>query len=260
VIRSESLSPYSGTQYGAQLLGNGYTHVITLYLPSAANGNTWISDQYEARILEAVKRWQPELVVSAEIDLDNFPTLREALGPKLRTVKPLGILDIARSSFERLHKFLVTTGISDRKFYLLYRPEYGPLYDDVARDSGFKSLEPIAVSTLGELKSALASIPRNDNVAIINALTHVEDIEFDYAVLGPKVANMIRRTGLLDLSVIDSAPGAVSVRHSAAQINFESSTITAGNVVLCVDPKRLRALGLKEVYVVGFKDIDSITQ
>ena len=234
--------------------------MITLYLPSAANGNQWISDQYEARILEAVRRWQPELVVSAEIDLEKFTTLGQALGPKLRTVKPLGILSVAKSSFTHLHKFLVKTGISDRKFYLLYRPEYGPLYDDVARDAGFKSLEPIAVSTLGELKAALASIPRNDNVAIINALTHVEDIEFDYAMLGPNVAKLIRRTGLLDLSVIDSAPAAISVRHSAAQINFDEGTITAGNVVLCVDPKRLRALGLKEVYVVGFEDIDSITQ
>lgn len=260
MIRSESLSPYSGTHYGAQLLGQGYTHIVTLYLPSAANGNSWISDQYEARVLEAVDRWKPELVVSAEINLNNFPTLKQTLGPRLRSVVPLGILDIARSSFTRLHNFLVMTGVSDRKFYLLYRPEYGTRYDDVARESGFKNIEAISVSTLGELKTALAHIPKGDDIAVINALTHVEDIEFDYAVLGPRIAQMIQVLDVLDMSVIDNAPAAITVHHDAAQMNLETSVITAGNVVLSVDPKRLRALGLKEVYVVGFKDIDSVTQ
>lgn len=234
--------------------------MVTLFLPSSANSSSWVSDQYESRVMEAVERWKPELVVSTEIDLESFPTLRHTLGAKLRTVKPLGILDVARSSFTKLYAFLVQTGIGDKKFYLLYRPEYGPLYDDVVREVGFKNVEAIAVSTLAELRGALSKIPKNDNVAVINALTHVEDVEFDSAVLGPKVAKMIRNAGILDLSVIDGAPAAISVRHREARIDFDSGTIAAGNVVLSVNPTRLRALGLKEVYIVGFKDIDSITQ
>lgn len=242
------------------MLGLGFTHIVTLYLPSAASGNAWVSEQYEARVLEAVGRWKPELVVSSEINLNNFPKLKQALGPRLRSVVPLGVLEIARSSFTRLHNFLVMTGISDRKFYLLYRPEYGTRYDDMARESGFKNLEPIAVSTLGELRTALARIPKGDNIAVINALTHVEDIEFNYAVLGPKIAKMIRVLDVLDVSVVDNAPAAISVHHNEPRVDLDTSVISAGNVVLDVDPKRLRALGLKEVYVVGFKDIDSVTQ
>lgn len=260
LVRSESLSPYSGSYYSTQLLAIGYTHVVTLYLPPSANGSTWISDQYGSRVVAAIERWKPETVVSTEIDLSVFQGLPVEMQKRVVSVKPVELLDVARSSFKKLHSFLTLTGISDRKFYLLYRPEFGSLYDDIVREAGFDDLEAIQVSTLGDLRTVLSKIPRSPNVAVINALPYVEDIEFNYAVMGKQLSLLVRGSGVLDISVIESAPASITVFHADMVINIEKATVTQGQALLSVSPRRLRELGLKEVYVVGFREIDSITQ
>lgn len=257
MIRSDSLSPYSGARYSPQLLEQ-YTHVVTLYLPPDVSDYHWRSDLYTVRIEEAIARWKPSLILSSEVDLSAFSIKHDGL--TVRNIKPIGTSAIAHGLFTRLHAFLKLTGIGDMKFYLLYRPEYGPLYDDIAKEAGFDNLVAIPVQTMGNLRKALSSIPSESNVAIINALTHVDNLEFGSVVLAREVAKMIRNKGVLDLSVVDAAQAAITVSHDAPVIDLSVDEVRGGKVSLFVSPRRLTQLGLKEVYVVGFSEIDGTTR
>ena len=260
VVKAEVISPFVASGYVRQLTDLGFTHVVTIYLPGATNDSRWLSEQYETMILEAYERWQPDVVLSTEINFDYFPTARDKLQDKLRSIKPIGLLDLATSSFTHLYKFMQETGVSDKKFYLLYRAEFGQLYDDRAREAGFKNLVPITVDTLADLRTTLSSLPKSDDVAIINAVTYVRDVEFNRPVLAQQVASIIARTGVLDVSVIDYAPGAITVLHTDPSIRLESGEATMGKPLIHVKPKRLDKLGLKQVYLVGFGRLDGITQ
>lgn len=257
MIRSDSLSPYTGARYSPQLLEQ-FTHVVTLYLPPDVSDYHWRSEQYSARIENAIMRWSPSLVLSSEFDLTTFNIKHEGL--TVRNVKPIGSSAIAHELFTRLHAFLKLTGIGDMKFYLLYRPEYGPLYDDIAKEAGFKNLVAIPVQTMGNLRKALSSIPSESNVAIINALTHVDNLEFGSVVLSKEIAKMVRSKGVLDLSVVGAANAAISVTHEAPVIDLSMDQVRGGAVSLIVSPRRLAQLGLREVYVVGFYEINGITR
>lgn len=260
IVKAEVISPFVASGYVRQLTDMGFTHVVTLYLPGATNDSRWLSEQYESMIIAAYERWHPDIVLSTEINFDYFPTARDAMRGKLRSIKPIGLLDVATSSFTHLYRFMNDTGVADRKFYLLYRAEFGQLYDDKAREAGFKNLVPITVDTLADLRAALASIPKSDNVAIINAVTFVRDIEFNRPLLAQQVASIIAKVGVLDVSVIDYAPAAITVMHTDPKINLESGDTTLGLPLIHVKPKRLDKLGLKQVYLVGFDKLDGITQ
>lgn len=255
VVRSVTLSPYSGARYNSQLLEH-FTHVVTVYLPSSAADNHWRSEQYASRIDNALQRWKPSLVISSEVDLSVFDIHRD--GVTVKNVKPVGINAVVFELCTRLHGFLKKTGLGDMKFYLLYRPEYGPLYDDIVKEAGFEQVTAIPVQNVGNLRKALASIPRGPDVAIINALTHVDNPEFGTVMLAREVAAIVRGKGVLDLSVVDSAPGAISVTHEAPVLDLVADVVRGGKITLRVDPSRLKALGLNEVYVEGFPEIDSI--
>lgn len=154
-------------------------------------------------ILAAYERWQPDVVLSTEINFDHFPTTRDKLQDKLRSIKPIGLLDLATSSFTHLYKFMQETGVSDKKFYLLYRAEFGQLYDDKAREAGFKKTLCQSQLTLSRICARRSPLSCGDDVAIINAVTYVRDVEFSRPVLAQQVASIIARAGVLDVSVID---------------------------------------------------------
>jgi hypothetical protein len=65
---------------------------------------------------------------------------------------------------------------------------------------------------------------------------------------------------VLDVSVIDYAPGAITVLHTDPDIRLESGEATLGKPLIHVKTKRLDKLGLKQVYLVGFDKLDGITQ
>ena len=261
-VRVTKEYPYADSQ--SRLFLDQFDHVITVFLD--ADGGRWASDVNEKPLLDAIERWKPTAIVSADVDFNLYPNLLAKYGdrivrlPKALTGGNSGELFTAqrRAMYTELATFLADTGLLDYKVYVLYPTSYGTLYDDMIRDAGIPSMEYMQIDTLADLRKALRTIPSGKTI-LISDLPFVQDVEFGVRILPEKIHKLIQYHNVVDISVSNSY-GAISVIAEYPHFDFREKKASLGSVLIYVNYKRLSALGLGRVPVIGMKHVDGITQ